>query len=434
MEIKVSNNLIKLAKAFQKENATLYIVGGYIRNAKFNLLSYDIDICSSLVPDKVMAICETLKFKATLVNKKLGTILIQTKTEKFEYTCFRTENYPKSGAHSPDSTKFVEDIKLDAGRRDFTINALYYNILTGETLDFYNGEHDIKKKVLKAIKTPKEVFESDGLRLLRLIRFALTYGLAIDKETLLTAKNYNYQLKDISKERIIKELKEIVVADLIYNLSSKHTYETLLNKLDLYQYIFNSNFKNFKLKKVYDKKHIDKEQRYIYFGTQILKNIFERTIATKEQIEYQIHKTFGENGLKDSNEVKNQLLSIYYIYQYNFNLKTITKEKSKLLDILVAFNKLSNFEQTFIQNCSTNLYFILTEKSKEFEDKNIPLSQDKLNISNKKLIDIGINPKLISTIKNKLFVLCLNEKIKNNENDLIDIAKELNNNPGYYSI
>lgn len=427
MKIIVSKNLNKLAKAFQKENATLYIVGGYIRNAYLALPSTDIDICSSLVPDAVLKLCEKLKFKANIVNKKLGTILIQIKDEKYEYTCFRTENYEKGGSHSPTSTKFVEDIKLDAARRDFTINSLYYNILTGEVLDFYNGIEDIKRKTLKAIKTPKEVFESDGLRILRLIRFALSYGLKIDKNTLLTAKNYNFQLKDISKERIIKELQEIVIADLKYNIPSKLTYQKLFNKLDLYQYIFNSSFKGFKIKQVYDKKHILKEDRYLYFGLEILENIFNNHIQTQKQIEFHIHKTFGENGLKDSNETKQNLLSLYYIYQFKHDIKSLSKDKSKFLDILIGFNRLSATNSNLLNQSAENLFNFLSLKTLEYKRKNIPLKTEELKLSNKKLIDIGINPKLISKIKNQLFILCLNEKIQNNEEILLETAKQLNN-------
>jgi len=428
MEIKVSKNLITLAKAFKKQNATLYIVGGFIRNTYFNLPSTDIDICSSLTPNKVLDICKTLNLKANIVNKKLGTVLIQTQTEKFEYTCFRTENYEKGGNHSPISTQFVDDIKLDASRRDFTINALYYNILTGEVLDFYNGLEDIKTKTLKAIKTPKEVFESDGLRILRLIRFAIEYQLRIDRKTLVTAKNYNFQLKDISKERILKELEAIVTADLKFNLNSKLTYEQLFNKLELYQYIFNSSFKKFKIKYVSDKKYITKENRYLNFAMQILSSIFNNRPQPKEQIEFQIHRTFGEDGLKDSNEHKQNFLTLYYIYQFNLqkNLKSLNKDRNKFLDIITSFNKLSDKNLDFIKQNSQNIYGFLISKTKEFKEKNIPLSQEELNISNQKLIEIGTNPKLISKIRTKLFVLCLNEKTENKEEQLLKIVKELN--------
>ena len=426
MEIKVPESLKILSAAFEKESATLYIVGGYIRNAFLNLPSTDIDICSNLIPDKVISICKRLKLKADIINKKLGTVLIQDELNKFEYTCFRIENYEKGGSHSPIETKFVEDIKLDAGRRDFTINALYYNIKTKEILDFYNGLKDISKNKLKAIKSPKEVFESDGLRILRLIRFALEYGLKIDRKTLATAKNYNFQLKDISKERIIKELEAITTADLKYGLPSKFSCIDLFNQLNLYKYIFNSSFEKFEIKQLFDKKHISKENRYIYFALLVLQTIFNNTIQTKEQIQFQIHKTYGENGLKDSNEVKNNLQSIYYIYQYKNNLSFLEADPTLTLNLLTDYSKLSDNNLNILNETAPNLYIYLLKKSEEIRMAGIPLKEEELNISNKKLIDSGINPKNISKIKRELFILCLNQKLENNEVKLIEAAKHFN--------
>ena len=110
LEITASKELIKLSNEFGKNGARLYFVGGKVRNTLFNLPCQDLDITSSLKPDQVLSICKKLKFNAKIVNEKLGTVLIQTKNESFEYTCFRLENYPKGGEHIPSKTEFIEDI------------------------------------------------------------------------------------------------------------------------------------------------------------------------------------------------------------------------------------------------------------------------------------------------------------------------------------
>ena len=87
--MQVSDNLIKLAEEFKKENATLYIVGGFVRDSLLKYESKDIDLCSNLAYEKVAEICKLLKFKCAPINQTLGTILISTKNEHFEYTRFR---------------------------------------------------------------------------------------------------------------------------------------------------------------------------------------------------------------------------------------------------------------------------------------------------------------------------------------------------------
>ena len=154
IKIKVSDNLIILAKAL---SCPLYIVGGRVRDSIIGYNNDDIDICSACSVEEVLDACKKLKYKVDVVNKRLGTLLIRpNENEHYEYTPFRKENYTKG--HSPDSVEFVRDISVDASRRDFAINCIYYNVLTGEIFDPYDGIKDINKKCVKCVETPSKVF------------------------------------------------------------------------------------------------------------------------------------------------------------------------------------------------------------------------------------------------------------------------------------
>lgn len=219
MKIAVPRELKKLS-AFL--SAPIYIVGGFVRNSVlFNdaeSLNYtDVDICGSLTPDQIR---EELSDIASVkdVNPRIGTVLIIYCGKQFEYTTFRRDSYPIGGKHTPDSVEFVKDMKTDALRRDFTVNALYCDVMTNEVIDAVGGLDDIRAKRIRTVRSPNETFGEDGLRLLRMIRFACELGFDIEPETLKGAKESRDQLRDITVERKREELQKILESNTKYNL------------------------------------------------------------------------------------------------------------------------------------------------------------------------------------------------------------------------
>lgn len=219
MELKIDEDLIKIAKIFAKHDARLYIIGGFVRNAILGFCETDIDVCSRLLPEEITKILDKRKYTIKLVNKKLGTVHIKAKDGTFEYehTTFRAEIYTQGGGHSPKEVRFVNDMSQDASRRDFTSNAIYYDILSGEIVDYYNGVADVKNRILRTVETPEFVFSRDGLRILRMVRIANELGFEIDAHTFEVAKKLSYQLNDISQERFNKEIVAILFADYKYD-------------------------------------------------------------------------------------------------------------------------------------------------------------------------------------------------------------------------
>lgn len=240
MKEHITPNLYKLAKLFKKKGE-LYIVGGFVRNSILGIYDTDIDLASKLTPEEIKSVLFGTKYEVKEKSKKLGTVTISLGEEKWEHATFRHEIYAKGGEHIPLKVEFIKDIKEDAKRRDFTVNAIYYNILKDEFVDFYNGFADIKKKIIRTIEQPNYVFESDGLRILRMIRLASELGFRINAETLYSAYYYRENLNDISGARKLDELNMILSSDQKYKICKKNSFMQALrtfNSLKLWKYYY----------------------------------------------------------------------------------------------------------------------------------------------------------------------------------------------------
>ena len=232
MKIKVPKPLLTLA---QETQSSVYITGGYVRNAIAGFVqSTDIDLCG---PQLASALNLPSSYMVKMVNRRLGTSLIKLGFSEWEYTPFRTENYPSDGSHTPSHVSFTTDILEDIQRRDFCMNAIYYDIKNDKIIDIVGGVQDIKNKVIRAIN-PDITFSQDGLRLMRLVRFAAETGFKIDGVSAKAAMGYAHLLKDISPERKRDELVKILEADLKYKIKHAHYRGLkLLHKLGLLKYV-----------------------------------------------------------------------------------------------------------------------------------------------------------------------------------------------------
>ncbi|MBR1984484.1 MAG: CCA tRNA nucleotidyltransferase [Clostridia bacterium] len=230
MILDLPKELIELAELL-KPKGELFVVGGFIRNSLLGIKSNDIDICSSILCEDVCEILKDTKFKAKEKSKKLGTLSIQDdKGNVYEYATFRKEVYEtNSGKHFPISVEWTTDIREDAKRRDFTMNCIYYSILKKNVVDIYSGVYDIQKRIIRCVETPNFVFQSDGQRILRMIRFACELNFKFDRSTFVMAKKMSYRLKDISGPKKYEELKNILNSPYKYPLAKKDAFIKGLN-------------------------------------------------------------------------------------------------------------------------------------------------------------------------------------------------------------
>ncbi|MBE5734808.1 MAG: HD domain-containing protein [Clostridiales bacterium] len=201
--------------------STLYVVGGAVRNFLIDKsISDDIDLCAPLSADVLMKALIKLEMKVVAEYKRTGTVVFSDGQRKYEFTSFRQESYI-GGEHKPYKTQFTQDITLDALRRDFKCNAVYYDIKNDKYVDPLDGIKDVKEKRLDTVKAPKEVFSNDGLRLMRLARFAGQLDFTPTSDVLRACEEFADNINAISPERIFSELIEILQADKKYAFSSK---------------------------------------------------------------------------------------------------------------------------------------------------------------------------------------------------------------------
>lgn len=214
---RLPQSLVELAQIFAPI-APLYVVGGAVRNALLGYPIEDFDLASAVPPEDVERLLEGSDFCVTARYKRTGTLIIEGGGNKFEYTTFRSDSYPlQSGQHSPEACVFTDDIRVDCLRRDFTCNALYYDITADKVVDLVGGRADIERRVLRTVREPAATLSEDGLRIMRLVRFSVQLGFGIDGETLGVAKQCSKLLKEISKERIKDELVLIFEGVFKYN-------------------------------------------------------------------------------------------------------------------------------------------------------------------------------------------------------------------------
>jgi tRNA nucleotidyltransferase/poly(A) polymerase len=326
------------------------------------------------------------------------------------------------GTHTPDTVEFVNELKLDSNRRDFTINTIYYNILTEQIVNPHGGIKDLENKILKTTLSPNKTLSDDGLRVLRAVRFVSTYNLKIEKKTLKALKTFTPLLNKISKERILKELQHITIADYKYNIQNTN-FLKLCNKLNLLRYIFNSTIsksKSFTKKDMLSYYNLSQNARLIGFYILVLKNYFI-TYLNGNQLGYSINQLLGVDGLKESN---NNILLTEKIYRVYENL---TFEKDTL-NASINYLTFSDTEREIINNfLSKKAKCILFDNISFIKNKNIPLSIHELKVSAKDLIDSGIEKIYVSKILSTLYNQVLNMTVANVYEDLISTAKEIHN-------
>ena len=198
-------------------NKNLYYVGGVVRDELLGVESLDVDYCYE---GNAIEFAKDLNVVKT--NADFGTVRVLAENGEIDIASTRSETYPKQG-HLPLVENIGCGLKEDLKRRDFTINALAKNTLTGEVIDYFNGIEDIKNKTLRVLHS--ESFKDDPSRIVRGLKFAVRFGFELESETLKLQEEYLQNINyDMSYHRLKKELKET------FNLNREEAYERFVNQ------------------------------------------------------------------------------------------------------------------------------------------------------------------------------------------------------------
>ncbi|MEL6713504.1 MAG: CCA tRNA nucleotidyltransferase, partial [Planctomycetota bacterium] len=188
----------------------VWVVGGAVRDLLYADRGRaapvkDADLVSAALPDEV----EALFPRTVAVGKSFGIVVVVVDGVELEVATFREER-GYSDRRRPDEVRFTDSLELDARRRDFTINALYLDPLTGQIEDPTDGVRDLDAGVLRAVGRAADRFREDGLRILRMARFQARFGLEAAEGLHRAAREESESLAGVSPERVLDELSKMV--------------------------------------------------------------------------------------------------------------------------------------------------------------------------------------------------------------------------------
>jgi tRNA nucleotidyltransferase/poly(A) polymerase len=229
MDMFIPEDIKQIKDIFVKNGYKLYVVGGAVRDVILGKTPKDYDLATDALPDKVEEMMSKAGLKTLPTGKAFGVINVFTNQGEYEIATFREDI---GSGRRPDAVSFT-NIEGDVSRRDLTINALFYDIETGEVVDLVGGINDIKKGIVRTVGNANDRFGEDRLRILRAIRFAGRFGSELDK-AIDTALQKDSNLEGISGERIRDEF----IKGLASAKSTKQ-YLQLIDKYKLFDCVFN---------------------------------------------------------------------------------------------------------------------------------------------------------------------------------------------------
>jgi tRNA nucleotidyltransferase/poly(A) polymerase len=203
-KLRIHPLLKEAAAIFRARGRQVFLVGGAVRDLLLGMEPHDWDLATDAVPEEVQEMFP----RVIATGIKHGTVTIRYKGRFIETTTFRTESAYSDGRR-PDSVKYAATIEEDLSRRDFTMNAIAASLPSGEIVDPFGGESDIRAKIIRCVGSPAERFGEDGLRPLRGLRFVSQLGFTLDEEALAAIPGALPVSAKVAVERIREELNRI---------------------------------------------------------------------------------------------------------------------------------------------------------------------------------------------------------------------------------
>ncbi|MBI2640840.1 MAG: CCA tRNA nucleotidyltransferase [Candidatus Sungbacteria bacterium] len=207
---KIPQEVSAVLEKLQSAGFEAHIVGGCVRDLLRGEKPKDWDVTTSAKPEEITKI-----FPDSFYENKFLTVTVKTEAKdetlkEIEITTFRAEGKYTDKRH-PDEIRFAKTLEEDLSRRDFTLNAIAVGV-EGEIVDPFDGQGDLKKKLIRAAGDTEKRFEEDALRMMRAVRFAVELGLGIEEKTREAIEKLSGNMQFIAKERIRDELVKIFAA------------------------------------------------------------------------------------------------------------------------------------------------------------------------------------------------------------------------------
>ena len=207
----IENNgyLKTISNLYKSKGFDFYLVGGAVRDGILDVPTKDFDFTTNASPEDSIKLLNDEGYKTTEVGRAFGTIELQLEENSIHITTYRKDTY-ESGSRNP-KIEVADDLYTDLSRRDFTINAIAYEIDSGELIDPFSGLKDLANGVITTPDDPIISFSDDPLRMLRVCRFVSTHGFTPDDKTYIAIKDNIERIKIVSVERVRGELVKLLV-------------------------------------------------------------------------------------------------------------------------------------------------------------------------------------------------------------------------------
>lgn len=195
----------RVLRGLQARGYVAYLVGGCVRDMVLGVRPHDWDICTSALPEQVMAV-----FPGALpTGIRHGTVTVRVNSRSVEVTTFRSEANYTDHRH-PETVRFVGELTADLGRRDFTVNAMALSP-DGLIMDPFGGLEDLERRCIRCVGSPELRFEEDALRMFRALRFSARLDFDIEGDTLAAIEKKAPLAAALAAERVRDEVEKTLL-------------------------------------------------------------------------------------------------------------------------------------------------------------------------------------------------------------------------------
>jgi len=232
----VSRHAIKVCEVLSQKGYDAYIVGGAVRDLIVGLEPKDFDVATNATPEQIRPLFR----RARIIGRRFQLVHVVFGQEIIETSTFRA---PASEGHETDEHgRILRDNQFgtheqDAARRDFTLNALYYDPIKEEVIDYHHGVPDLKNRVVRMIGDPETRYREDPVRMLRAVRFAAKLNATIDPATRAPIENMAALIKNVPSSRLFDEMLKLLTCghamDCLQRLRELGLHKGMLPLIDM---------------------------------------------------------------------------------------------------------------------------------------------------------------------------------------------------------
>lgn len=234
----ISDCALNVVAELQRNGHAAFIVGGAVRDLLLDKRPKDFDVATSATPHEAQALFR----RSRIIGRRFQLVHVMCGRETIEVSTFRGPTSGDEGPHADENGRILRDNVFgtheeDALRRDFTVNALYYDPSSGEIWDFAGGVEDLERRVLRIIGEPGKRYREDPVRMLRAVRLAAKLQFEIEPQTRAPITELAPLLENVPRARLFDEMLKLLLSghaeDAVHRLRNEGLHHGLLPLLDV---------------------------------------------------------------------------------------------------------------------------------------------------------------------------------------------------------